>query len=291
MNTSEHKMPGWARVLLLILPWGFTILTFQLLAILVAGIDLAGFVGAETSSQQLIIAIFTLGGTFLVLWLFMKFVDKEPFIELGFHTGTRTLDFFAGVSITLAMVLLGFFLLVYFEEISFSIAVFDPIELTISVFLFATVAIAEEMLFRGYILKNLMISFSKYLALIVSALVFSFVHAPNPNASILSLFSLFLSGIALGLYYLYTKNLWFPIGAHLGWNLFQTLLGFNVSGIDAYSLIEIATDENTCWNGGAFGFEGSYLSVAAELLLIFGIYFYRHKLKPKTEYRSQSSEQ
>lgn len=39
-----------------------------------------------TSIQDLIVALFDLAGTFLILWIFLKVVDKEKFYKLGFKT-------------------------------------------------------------------------------------------------------------------------------------------------------------------------------------------------------------
>jgi hypothetical protein len=69
---------------------------------------------------------------------------------------------------------------------------------------------------------------------------------------------------------------------HLSWNLFQTILGFNVSGQDSYSLIEFSISENTLLNGGAFGFEGSILSVIAMVISIGGIWLYYERKKLTT---------
>ena len=176
----------------------------------------------------------------------------------------------------------GYFLLIYIKEISFIKVNFDINELLISIILFVFVAVVEETLFRGYILKNLMISFNKYLALLVSSILFSLMHGFNPNINLFSIFNLFLAGIVLGLSYIYTKNLWFPISMHLSWNLFQTLLGFNVSGQVTYSIIEFKVDEGNLINGGDFGFEGSYLSLIAQTITIFGIGIYYNRKKLTT---------
>jgi hypothetical protein len=124
-----------------------------------------------------------------------------------------------------------------------------------------------------------MISFNKYIALIVSALLFSLLHAGNPNVDMFALANLFLAGILLGISYVYTKNLWFPIALHLSWNLFQTLFGFNVSGIDSYHLIEISIIENNLLNGGLFGFEGSIFSIIFQVITIILIVWYYQKNK------------
>ena len=93
------------------------------------------------------------------------------------------------------------------------------------------------------------------------------MHGANPNISLFSLLGLFLAGIALGSSYMYTKNLWYPIAFHFSWNLFQSLLGFNVSGQDIYSIIEFTVPENNKINGGQFGFEGSIFSILTEFIL------------------------
>lgn len=99
---------------------------------------------------------------------------------------------------------------------------------------------------------------------------------------------MFLAGVVLGLSYIYTKNLWFPIALHLSWNLFQALLGFKVSGQDTYSIIEFEINEGNLLNGGAFGFEGSYLSIIAQTLTIvgIGIYYNRKETNQNTHYNS-----
>ena len=76
--------------------------------------------------------------------------------------------------------------------------------------------------------------------------------------------------------------MWFPIALHFSWNFFQSLFGFNVSGIDMYSLIEFKIMDSNVWNGGAFGFEGSILSVIVQIILIVLI-FYHYNTKTKLE--------
>ncbi|QTE23450.1 CPBP family intramembrane glutamic endopeptidase [Polaribacter cellanae] len=277
MNRKTLKCNTIGRIFLFIIAYFFIVGIFQLIGANLAGVDYTNLEYKETSIQQLTTSFFDLAGTFLVIWLFMKFVDKEKFIELGFQTKNRFKDFIYGIIIGFIIMVLGYFLLIYFEEIFFVKINFDFKELLISICLFTIVAIVEETLIRGYVLKNLMSSFHKYIALILSSILFSLAHSFNPNVNLFSLFDLFLAGIVLGLSYIYTKNLWFPIAMHLSWNLFQTLLGFNVSGQDAYSIIEFKINEANLVNGGAFGFEGSYLSVIAEILTIIGIAYYYNR--------------
>ena len=270
-------MKGWQRVLLIIIPYLIIVGIFQLIGSEIAGIDLSNFEYEKSSTQRLIVSAFDLMGTFLVLWLFIKYVDKESFIKLGFETKNRLKEFNTGIISGLVIMALGYFILSVSNQIFFVKLNFDFRELLISILLFIIVAVVEEALFRGYILKNLMKSFNKYVALVVSSILFSLAHGFNPNIDLFSLFDLFLAGITLGIFYVYTKNLWFPIAFHLSWNLFQALFGFNVSGLETYSIIEFEIKQENLMNGGAFGFEGSYLSIIAELMVIIGIVIYFNK--------------
>jgi hypothetical protein len=277
----ENKNRGWQRVLLIILPYIFIGGLFQFIGALIAGADFTNVDFQKTSEQQVIMSFFSLLGTFIVIWFFSKYLDKEKFINLGFQLKNRGVDFGAGIVLGAVIMILGYVLLLNLGEITFTKTIIDFKEILLSIVLFTCVAFAEELLLRGYVLRNLMVSFNKYLALIISSIIFALMHGFNPNIDLFSMTTIFLAGILLGISYIHTKNLWFPISLHLSWNLFQTLFGFNVSGQDSYSLIEFSITKNTLLNGGAFGFEGSILSVIAMIISIVGIGFYYERKNTK----------
>jgi membrane protease YdiL (CAAX protease family) len=109
-------------------------------------------------------------------------------------------------------------------------------------------------------------SFNPFVALFISSIFFSLIHGSNPNVTTLGLCNIFFAGFFLGASYVFTKNLWFPIGLHFSWNFFQAMFGFKVSGLDSYSIIEFTIPENNILNGGEFGFESSILSL---LIILF----------------------
>lgn len=275
----KSEIKGWQRILLIILPYFFIIGTLQYIGSKVAGFDITDENFTLSSFQDLIMNVFDCVGTFLVLWIFMKLVDREHFLELGFYTKNRLNEFILGIIAGLIIMVLAYGILIYSGQISFTKFNFNMEEIIISILVFTIVAFVEESLFRGYILKNLMLSVNKYIAIILSSVLFSLLHYFNPNVSSFSLFELFLAGVVFGLAYLYTRNLWFPIALHLSWNLFQSYVGFNVSGQDFYSIIEFKYNQENFWNGGAFGFEGSYLAIIADLLLAILIVKYYNARK------------
>jgi len=273
---------GWARIIALIFPYFIIVGLFQVGGAFIAGIPFGDNDFQETSHQQLIMTFFSFLGTLLLVWIFMKYMDKQNFMDIGLQIKNRKNDIKIGILLGLVIMGLAYVSLWAAEEIVYTEFNFDVLELIYTTLLFILVAILEEVLFRGYILKNLMLSFNKYIALIISSGVFAIAHGANPNISLFSLTGLFLAGIALGVSYIYTKNLWYPIAFHFSWNLFQSLFGFNVSGQDVYSIIEFTVPENNMINGGQFGFEGSIFSLITELTLAALIIYYYQVKKPQS---------
>ncbi|MDN3595991.1 CPBP family intramembrane glutamic endopeptidase [Zunongwangia endophytica] len=276
--SEKSKIPGWARILLIILPYFFVVAFFQIMGALIAGLDIEAFeTPKKTSIQDLLITLFSFLGTLLVTSSFVIKVDKEKFINIGLHLKNRLQDILIGLVVGAGIIIIGFGILIGLGEISFEAINWNFKEFLIAILLFTIVAIEEEVFCRGYIQKNLMTSFNKYFALVITALIFSLMHSFNPNLSLLGLINIFIAGIFLGLSYVYTKNLWFPIALHLSWNFFQSLLGFNVSGQNMYSLINISNNSTNFLNGGDFGLEGSILATILQVIAIFIIFFYYNK--------------
>lgn len=269
---------SWKHILLLIIPYLFIVGVFQY-----AGASISGIEDSEATlsnlNQLLVLNSFGFIGTFLVLYIFMRFVDEEPFVNLGFNFISKNSLVFIGFFLGLLTMLTGLLLLLLFGEIEILEYEFSGIKLFKTVLLFMTVAIAEEALFRGYVLRNLIGSFNKYLALVLSAILFAIMHGMNPSIDFIGVFNLFLAGVLLGLPYIFTRNLWFSIALHFSWNFFQSIFGFNVSGQSSYSILKIKLFDYNILNGGGFGLEGSVLMIVMQVIMIFGTYFYFERLR------------
>jgi membrane protease YdiL (CAAX protease family) len=282
---------GWLTAILSIIP-------FFIFAILFQGIGL-GFTSAlgeygiiefdfdtylevedvmrDYIAADTIIQYFDLIGIFLLLWILMKYVDKEPFINLGFSLKGKMKDVILGMVLGFLLMAVGYSILILLGEIKFVSFNYDLKSIILLFLLFIAVSLVEETYVRGYVLKNLLKSFNPVISLIISSAIFALLHFFNPNVNYIALTELFIAGILLGISYVYTKNLWFPIALHLSWNFFQVMFGFNVSGMDTYSLIEFEILENNNINGGDFGFEGSYLSILFSLIMIYFLWRYYKK--------------
>lgn len=272
---NKGKSQGWKSVLKIIIPYLVIVGIFELIGGLIVGLDSRHMnANSQTSAQLFVTCFMGMVGTIAVVWLFTTKVDKKSFANISFDKTNMVKDIVLGLAMGFVIILSGFSILVLTHQLQFIDIKFNALNLLYSVGIFVFVAVSEEVFTRGYILRNLAFSFNKYMALVVSALIFSLMHLANPNANLVGLSIIFLSGLVLGLPYLYTKNLWFPIALHFSWNFFQgPVFGFNVSGMNFYKLIETKYATPNDWNGGEFGFEGSIVAVFFLLGALTAIYF------------------
>lgn len=272
---NKGKSQGWKSVLKIIIPYLVIVGIFELIGGLIVGLDSRHMnANSQTSAQLFVTCFMGMVGTIAVVWLFTTKVDKKSFANISFDKTNMVKDIVLGLAMGFVIILSGFSILVLTHQLQFIDIKFNALNLLYSVGIFVFVAVSEEVFTRGYILRNLAFSFNKYMALVVSALIFSLMHLANPNANLVGLSIIFLSGLVLGLPYLYTKNLWFPIALHFSWNFFQgPIFGFNVSGLNFYKLIETKYATANNWNGGEFGFEGSIVAVFFLLCALTVIYF------------------
>jgi membrane protease YdiL (CAAX protease family) len=216
--------------------------------------------------------------TIIIALVMRMFIDKESFKSLGFDWNTYGNDGSIGFFSALAILGVGSLILIATNNIAFFTGSIDPLILWLQFFLMILVSVTEEVLFRGYILNNLLTSVNKWIALGLSAIAFALFHAANPGISIFTIATIFLAGLFLGINYIYTRNLWFGIFFHFAWNFFQgPVLGYEVSGLRLPAVLQQLVSGTDLWTGGDFGFEGSFLCPLLILiaLLIFALCFQR----------------
>ncbi|HXD78879.1 MAG TPA: type II CAAX endopeptidase family protein [Puia sp.] len=153
--------------------------------------------------------------------------------------------------------------------------VWQPTALFISLGWMILISFSEELVFRGYLLGNLMEALpNKWIALAISSFLFALYHAVTPGIHTLAFANLFLAGMLLGTNYLFTKNLWFSFLLHLGWNFFEgPIMGFKVSGTTFPSLLQAEPNGDLFITGGDYGLEGSILMTLLLLTALFVMYW------------------
>jgi membrane protease YdiL (CAAX protease family) len=202
--------------------------------------------------------------------IFRLLIERRSFLGLGW-----TLDGYTGEALTgffLAPALLGLAAIgiLLSGHLEWTDIIWEPSTLFISFGWMVLIAFGEELVFRGYILGNLMECVpNKWIALGISSVLFAAYHAIAPGIHTLAFINLFLAGMLLGINYIFTRNLWFSFLLHVGWNFFEgPILGFRVSGATFPSLFQAEPNGDLFITGGDYGLEGSMLMT---LLLLVAI--------------------
>lgn len=152
---------------------------------------------------------------------------------------------------------------------------------------FTAVAVAEEMLFRGFIFQRLMESLGQWPAQIVISGMFLLTHINNPGmigmTKTLAALNIFIASVMFGLAFIKTKSLAMPVGIHFMANFMQgTVLGFGVSGVKEQSLVKAFAGECPVWlNGGEFGLEASVPGLLMVILVTVILYYWKPADKGK----------
>ncbi|MGB3682341.1 MAG: type II CAAX endopeptidase family protein [Rubrobacteraceae bacterium] len=291
MNLFIEKNEGRPRALWRLLA---QFVLFQLATVLFAtplalAWTLAGPGGAPGSGGQppifLIGIAASMAAVFLSVWLAGRFMDRRPFRDFGFHLdGGWWLDLLFGLLLGAALMTVIFLVELAsgwvtvtgsFRSLVPGVPFVPVILLPLAAFLF--VGIYEELMYRGYQLRNIAEGLNHpaldprwavLAAWTLSSVFFGVLHALNPNASLVSTFNIVLAGLMLGTAYVLTGELAAPIGLHIAWNFFQgTVFGLPVSGLNPVGATFISTEQAgpEIWTGGVFGPEGGLLVTFATL--------------------------
>ncbi len=216
-----------------------------------------------------------------------RFIDRQPISSLGLKLSRNAITDL-GAGILMMGLLMG---LIYVVQsrlgwLSFENSAWQGLtvpqvlrEIILpTLYLFILVGWLEELLFRGYVLQNLASGLNIWWGLGLSSILFAAAHSLNPGASWTAIAGLFAAGLFLGYAYMRTRQLWLPVGLHIGWNFFEgPVFGFPVSGLNIPHLIQQAETGPDLWTGGAFGPEAGLIVIPALALGAGLIYLYTRK--------------
>lgn len=125
-------------------------------------------------------------------------------------------------------------------------------------------SVFEELLFRGVLFRSVEQMAGSWIAIIVSSLVFGFIHLLNPEATIAgAVYIAVEAGLLLAALYLVTRRLWMAIGYHMIWNYVQLAVfsGIVSGGVALPGLFQARIEGPTFYTGGSFGMEQSVFAL------------------------------
>jgi membrane protease YdiL (CAAX protease family) len=215
----------------------------------------------------------------LSYWGYVRLVERRTVSELSFNGGLKEIGqgalLGAGLFSTTIGVLCmtGCYAVAGWNDGSILLA-------SLSLSLFS--GFFEELLMRGIIFRIMEETLGTWIALALSALLFGFMHAWNPNATIVSSVAIALeAGLLLGACYVLTRRLWFAVGVHMAWNFVQGgIFGVAVSGNAAKGLLQSTLAGPEILSGGSFGAEAS---VVAVVVCVTGFAFVIRNARKKGE--------
>ncbi|HEM6405425.1 TPA: CPBP family intramembrane metalloprotease [Streptococcus suis] len=207
----------------------------------------------------------------IILWA--RFVEKSPWLGLGIRKKGALKDFLLGWGIGAAMLTTCVLLMWGFGAIqvtSFQFSANLVGEFLILVLAWSIQGTTEELLTRGWMFSSLAAKHNIPVGILVSSLFFTFLHLGNDGISLIPLLDLTLFAILASLVMLKTGNLWVISGIHAAWNCFQgNVFAFPVSGTQAgQAFIAVETSGPDWLSGGAFGVEGSVISLLIQAGMI-----------------------
>ena len=254
-------------------------------------VSLLGFESGSGSTTLIFEQVFNLIAVTGSVYIARRWLDKRSFESLGLKLNQQTLvDVLAGIGI--AFVQMGFIYILMlalnwltFEGFAWEFDSLNEVITGVLIFfvVFIFVGWNEELLSRGYHLQTIASGINLFWGIIISSAVFGLLHLGNPNATWVSAAGIVLAGIYLAYGYVRTKQLWLPIGLHIGWNFCEgVVFGFPVSGLDIYALTRIQVTGPEIWTGGAFGPEAG-LIVLPSLLLGAGLIYWFTKNRQTTK--------
>ncbi|HFI0236611.1 TPA: lysostaphin resistance A-like protein [Streptococcus suis] len=223
----------------------------------------------------------------VILWA--RFLEKSSWAGLGMFKKGALKDFLLGWVLGAAMLTACVLLMWGFGAVQFTSFHISPTflgEFLVLVLAWSVQGTTEELLTRGWMFSSLSAKHNIPIGILISSLFFTFIHLGNNAISLIPLLDLTLFAILACLVMLKTGNLWVIGGIHAAWNCFQgNVFAFPVSGTQAgQAFIAVETSGPDWLSGGAFGVEGSVISLIVQGLIIGWLIYY---LYVKNKYTSQ----
>jgi uncharacterized protein len=205
--------------------------------------------------------LFVAGAALTVYALVVRWTERRTAVELDLYKGRLQLPIGAAIGIALMACV---YLIFWVADLVNVTPGTEAQVLGVGLVTMFLGAVFEELLFRAILFRIVEEACGTTIALAVSAILFGLVHGLNPGATLFSDAAIAVeAGLALALAYALTRNLWLPIGIHMGWNFAEgSLFGAQVSGqVATPSLIHATLSGPVLLTGGGFGPEASIISV------------------------------
>jgi len=238
--------------------------------------------------DYLSLAIFDLsigfGAISILCFLYVRAIERRPIYSMGFEKDKWLKKYGRGFGLGIGLftlaVIVGYLTGAF--EVSLSISSANGFAIIAILFGFLIQGATEEIIYRGWLLPIVSARYTPVFGVILSSLLFAFLHGGNPGITILPIINLILFGLFAAVYALKEESLWGICGFHSAWNWVQgSVFGIKVSGTTVPGgsiLTSSPTQGMDLISGGAFGIEGS---IVCTLIFLIPTIILVLKLKKK----------
>jgi membrane protease YdiL (CAAX protease family) len=233
------------------------------------------------TAMLLLLAVYT------ALLLFADRIHTNPLSAMGLGRQHAIRQSLTGIALGFAMISIGVLGIAMVGRLSFTIRMNPHIALLLLVelFILATGAMTEELMFRGYPFQRLVEAVGPVVTVLMMSALFGLAHVGNPHASFWAVTNTIVVGVLLSIAYLRTRSLWLPWGIHFGWNFaLGVAYGLPVSGLNEFAVTVHGHATGPTWlTGGAYGLEGGALgtmAIAAGFIPLFWLTGRFHQEQP-----------
>ncbi len=182
------------------------------------------------------------------VFIITRFFDNSDIAEIGLKLNRRAVSHFF-VGMTIAFLVLAFDFLfswgvgwIEIQKVAWQTRtlgnLFLSILLTFVIYTFT--GWSEELLSRGFHLRIISKGLNRPLGIILSSVIFSYMHHDNSGITPVDYIFHFLFGIIMCFAFLRTGQLWLAIGLHAGWDFSASIFGGTlISDLNIFRVMEI----------------------------------------------------
>lgn len=227
------------------------------------------FMGLKTELPELLANLLQFLFFVLFVWLYAKYIEKRSFRSFGFFGRRKFRDYTKGVIIGLLLLSVSFVVVASSSKANivyaFNFNIYSVLSILSVLGFFLIQGASEEIFMRGWFMQSIAVRHWPWLGIVLSTVIFTVLHAANPNLNVVAVINLFLIGLFLAVLALYDENLWGACGFHSAWNFtMNSVYGVQVSGnkLTGETIMQTTFEGNDLITGGSFGLEGSIVVTA-----------------------------